>query len=218
MNLPHYFKKDFLTQIIHLRKRYREILLGVRLRSVCERCFISQVPFTSVDMDQVSVSSSLKFGRDRTNYRATVAHPFNYTLKQLEVHSLSERRGRKYNQQVRSWERAAKYKAVILYLLLVYLSSQRIAEPDIILKNVKSTKCYYLLVSKPPALFPFLSITVAYWQYLSYSFSIDPFWMVRSKKCTGASLAMKMRQILSTSDEQTPIPYTKKARNPLIRT
>ncbi|XP_054068030.1 uncharacterized protein LOC128913816 isoform X3 [Rissa tridactyla] len=52
------------------------------------------------EKDQVSVSSSLKFGRDRTNYRATIAHPFNYTLKQLEVHSLSERRGRKYNQQL----------------------------------------------------------------------------------------------------------------------
>uniref|UniRef100_A0A8B9NB14 Vitellinogen open beta-sheet domain-containing protein n=1 Tax=Accipiter nisus TaxID=211598 RepID=A0A8B9NB14_9AVES len=50
--------------------------------------------------DQISVSSSLKFGKDRMNYRATVAHPFNYTLKQLEVHSLSERRGRKYNQQL----------------------------------------------------------------------------------------------------------------------
>ncbi|XP_027741644.1 uncharacterized protein LOC114058465 [Empidonax traillii] len=52
------------------------------------------------EKDQISVSSSLKFGRHRTNYRATVAHPFNYTLKQLEIHSLSERRGRKYNQQL----------------------------------------------------------------------------------------------------------------------
>ncbi|XP_055661896.1 uncharacterized protein LOC106112882 isoform X1 [Falco peregrinus] len=52
------------------------------------------------EKDQISVSSSLKFGRNRTNYRASVAHPFNYTLKQLEVHSLSERRGRKYNQQL----------------------------------------------------------------------------------------------------------------------
>ncbi|XP_064008707.1 uncharacterized protein LOC135180262 [Pogoniulus pusillus] len=52
------------------------------------------------EKDQISVSSSLKLGRDRVNYRATVAHPFNYTLKQLEVHSLSERRGRKYNQQL----------------------------------------------------------------------------------------------------------------------
>ncbi|XP_054017227.1 uncharacterized protein LOC128897188 [Dryobates pubescens] len=51
------------------------------------------------EKDQISVSSSLKFGRDRMNYRATVAHPFNYTLKQLEFHSLSERRGKKYNQQ-----------------------------------------------------------------------------------------------------------------------
>nr|XP_021393671.2 uncharacterized protein LOC110474526 [Lonchura striata domestica] len=52
------------------------------------------------EKDKISVSSSLKIGRHRTSYRATVAHPFNYTLKQLEVHSLSERRGRKYNQQL----------------------------------------------------------------------------------------------------------------------
>ncbi|XP_071300797.1 uncharacterized protein [Agelaius tricolor] len=51
------------------------------------------------EKDKISVSSSLKIGRHRTSYRATVAHPFNYTLKELEVHSLSERRGRKYNQQ-----------------------------------------------------------------------------------------------------------------------
>ncbi|XP_066186507.1 uncharacterized protein [Sylvia atricapilla] len=50
--------------------------------------------------DKISVSSSLKFGRHRTSYRVSVAHPFNYTLKQLELHSLSERRGRKYNQQL----------------------------------------------------------------------------------------------------------------------
>ncbi|XP_077043164.1 uncharacterized protein LOC143695376 [Agelaius phoeniceus] len=52
------------------------------------------------EKDKISVSSSLKIGRHRTSYRATVAHPFNYTLKELEVHSLSERRGRKYNQQL----------------------------------------------------------------------------------------------------------------------
>ncbi|XP_061847955.1 uncharacterized protein LOC133625092 [Colius striatus] len=52
------------------------------------------------EKDQISVSSALKFGRDRTNYRATVAHSFNYTLKQLELRSISERRGRKYNQQL----------------------------------------------------------------------------------------------------------------------
>ncbi|KAM9555572.1 uncharacterized protein ACIB01_007669 [Guaruba guarouba] len=52
------------------------------------------------EKDQISVSSSLKFGRNRMNYRASIAHPFNYTLKQLEVHSLSDRRGRKYSQQL----------------------------------------------------------------------------------------------------------------------
>ncbi|KAF4791976.1 hypothetical protein TURU_125831 [Turdus rufiventris] len=52
------------------------------------------------EKDKISVSSSLKFGRHRTSYTATVSHPFNYTLKQLEVHSLSETRGRKYNQQL----------------------------------------------------------------------------------------------------------------------
>lgn len=150
--------------IIHLRTRYREILLGACLKSVCERSFISQVPFPSVDMDQISVSSSLKFGRHRTSYRATVAHPFNYTLKQLEVHSLSERRGRKYNQQVR-W--AAKYTALMLHLVWVCLSSLRTAEPDI-LKNVKSTECCYHHVSKPPALFLFLSITVPSQQALHF--------------------------------------------------
>ncbi|XP_014750232.1 PREDICTED: uncharacterized protein LOC106864956 [Sturnus vulgaris] len=50
--------------------------------------------------DKISVASSLKFGRHRASYRATLAHPFNYTLRQLEVHFLSERRGRKYNQQL----------------------------------------------------------------------------------------------------------------------
>ncbi|XP_059718042.1 uncharacterized protein LOC132335482 [Haemorhous mexicanus] len=52
------------------------------------------------EKDKILVSSSLKIGRHQTSYRATVAHPFNYTLKELEVHSLSERRGRKYNQQL----------------------------------------------------------------------------------------------------------------------
>lgn len=146
-------------------------------------------------MDQISVSSSLKFGRHWTSYRATAVHPFNYTLKQLEVHSLSERRGRKYNQQVRSWDWAAKYTAVMLHLLWVCLSPLRIAEPGMILKNVKSTECCYRLVSKPPAPFPFLSITVPSWQ--SCTFSTDPFWMGGTQKCTGTSQAMKMRQIWS---------------------
>ncbi|KAM7152521.1 uncharacterized protein RBU57_012670 [Macrochelys suwanniensis] len=50
--------------------------------------------------DQVLVSSSLKFGKEHVKYRATVAHPFNFTLRQLEVSSLSERKGGKYNQQI----------------------------------------------------------------------------------------------------------------------
>ncbi|XP_038275879.1 uncharacterized protein LOC119862732 isoform X4 [Dermochelys coriacea] len=50
--------------------------------------------------DQVLVSSSLKFGKEHVKYRATVAHPFNFTLRQLEVSSLSERKGGKYNQQM----------------------------------------------------------------------------------------------------------------------
>ncbi|XP_053899120.1 uncharacterized protein LOC128844959 [Malaclemys terrapin pileata] len=50
--------------------------------------------------DQVLVSSSLKFGKEHVKYRATVVHPFNFTLRQLEVSSLSERKGGKYNQQI----------------------------------------------------------------------------------------------------------------------
>nr|XP_013795696.1 PREDICTED: uncharacterized protein LOC106482633 [Apteryx mantelli mantelli] len=52
------------------------------------------------DKDQVSAAASLKFGREHMSCRAAVAHPFNFTLRQLEVNSLSERRGRKYNQQM----------------------------------------------------------------------------------------------------------------------
>ncbi|CAM2099649.1 unnamed protein product [Caretta caretta] len=50
--------------------------------------------------DQVFVSSSLKFGKEHVKYRATVAHPFNFSLRQLEVSSLSERKGGQYNQQI----------------------------------------------------------------------------------------------------------------------
>ncbi|XP_019350266.2 uncharacterized protein LOC102557779 isoform X1 [Alligator mississippiensis] len=52
------------------------------------------------DKDQVLISSSLKYGREHIKYRATVTHPFNFTLKQLEVSSLGERRDGKYNQQM----------------------------------------------------------------------------------------------------------------------
>ncbi|XP_067407568.1 uncharacterized protein [Emydura macquarii macquarii] len=50
--------------------------------------------------DQVLVSSSLKFGKEHVNYRVAVMHPFNFTLRQLEVNSLSERKDGKYNQQL----------------------------------------------------------------------------------------------------------------------
>ncbi|XP_075755429.1 uncharacterized protein LOC102446612 isoform X2 [Pelodiscus sinensis] len=50
--------------------------------------------------DQVLVSSSLKFGKEHVNYQVTIVHPFNFTLRQLEVSSLSERIGGKYNQQM----------------------------------------------------------------------------------------------------------------------
>ncbi|XP_062444584.1 uncharacterized protein LOC134147453 [Rhea pennata] len=52
------------------------------------------------DKDQVSASSSLRFGREHISCRAAVAHPFNFSLRQLEVNSLLRRRGRKYDQQV----------------------------------------------------------------------------------------------------------------------
>lgn len=75
-------------------------------------------------------------------------------------------------------------------------------------------------MSKLPALFPVQSITVASWQYLSCNFSIDPFWMARNQKCTGASLAMKVRQILSrkswTNSYSTKKTPTKPNRNPSI--
>lgn len=175
-------------QVIHLKIRCREILLGTCLRSLYERYFTSQVHFLSVDMLQISVSSSLKFGRHRTSYTATVAHPFNYTLKQLEVHSLSETRGRKYNQQVRSCDWAAKHTALMLHWLWVCLSSLRIAEPEIILESVKSTKCCYCPVSKPPALFP---------SQQPCTFSIHSFWMGETQKWPGTSQAMNMRHFLS---------------------
>lgn len=132
-------------------------------------------------MYQISVSSSLKFGREVTRFRATVAHPFNYTLKQLEVRALSEQRGRKYNQQVRSWRGCRIQSCSTVFAVSVPFIS----------KDCRTRYCpeehkehQGLLVSKPPVLFPFLSITVAGWQYLSAHFSTDLFWVVRSRKCT----------------------------------
>ncbi|XP_074867207.1 uncharacterized protein LOC142021855 [Carettochelys insculpta] len=54
--------------------------------------------------DQVLISSSLKSGKEHVNYQASIAHPFNLTLRQLEVSSLSERNSGKYNHQMQfSW-------------------------------------------------------------------------------------------------------------------
>ncbi|XP_053220423.1 uncharacterized protein LOC128401423 isoform X1 [Podarcis raffonei] len=50
--------------------------------------------------EQVSVSSSLKFGKESVYYYAAVAHPFNFTINHMEVRSLTESRRGAYNQQV----------------------------------------------------------------------------------------------------------------------
>ncbi|XP_061456403.1 uncharacterized protein LOC133372116 [Rhineura floridana] len=50
--------------------------------------------------EQVSVSSSLKLGKERVHYCIAVAHPFNFTMKHMEVRSLTESRRGTYNQQV----------------------------------------------------------------------------------------------------------------------
>ncbi|XP_033023614.1 uncharacterized protein LOC117057008 [Lacerta agilis] len=50
--------------------------------------------------EQVAVSSSLKFGKERVYYNAAVAHPFNFTMNHVEVRSLTESRRGTYNQQV----------------------------------------------------------------------------------------------------------------------
>ncbi|XP_078518884.1 uncharacterized protein LOC144784068 [Lissotriton helveticus] len=55
--------------------------------------------------NQVGISSSLKIGKERLDCRASLTHPFNIGLKQLEVSSLSEKRGNKYSQQTQvAWD------------------------------------------------------------------------------------------------------------------
>ncbi|XP_069066261.1 uncharacterized protein [Pleurodeles waltl] len=55
--------------------------------------------------NQVGISSSLKIGKERLECRASLTHPFNIALKQLEVTSLSEKRGNKYSQQAQlAWD------------------------------------------------------------------------------------------------------------------
>ncbi|MEE6498373.1 hypothetical protein FKM82_003056, partial [Ascaphus truei] len=56
--------------------------------------------------DQVRISSALKIGKERLDCRAGFTHPFNFALRQLELSSLSERRGRKYSQQAQvAWNK-----------------------------------------------------------------------------------------------------------------
>ncbi|CAI5792171.1 Hypothetical predicted protein [Podarcis lilfordi] len=54
------------------------------------------------EKQQVSVSSSLKFGKERVYYYAAVAHPFNFTINHMEVRSLTKSRRGAYNQQLQN--------------------------------------------------------------------------------------------------------------------
>ncbi|XP_063171149.1 uncharacterized protein LOC134505396 [Candoia aspera] len=54
------------------------------------------------EKEQVLVSSSLKLGRARVAYSATAAHPFNFTMKHIEVSSLTEGRQGAYTQQLKN--------------------------------------------------------------------------------------------------------------------
>ncbi|XP_062999023.1 uncharacterized protein LOC134409950 isoform X2 [Elgaria multicarinata webbii] len=51
-------------------------------------------------MEQVSVSSSLKLGKERASYSAALVHPFNFTVKHVEVSSLAESRRGAYSRQM----------------------------------------------------------------------------------------------------------------------
>ncbi|XP_053132427.1 uncharacterized protein LOC128336575 [Hemicordylus capensis] len=52
--------------------------------------------------EQIIVSSSLKIGKEHANYHAALSQPFNFTVKQIEVSSLTESRRGLYNQQLQS--------------------------------------------------------------------------------------------------------------------
>ncbi|XP_069503899.1 uncharacterized protein [Ambystoma mexicanum] len=55
--------------------------------------------------NQVFISSTLKIGKERLDCRASLTHPFNIAVNQLEVSSLSEQRGSKYSQQTQvAWD------------------------------------------------------------------------------------------------------------------
>ncbi|OCT64040.1 hypothetical protein XELAEV_18045141mg [Xenopus laevis] len=56
--------------------------------------------------DQAGISSSLKIGKERLDCRLGISHPFNFTVRHLEVSSLSENRGSKYNHQTQiAWNK-----------------------------------------------------------------------------------------------------------------
>ncbi|XP_078237367.1 uncharacterized protein LOC110090494 isoform X3 [Pogona vitticeps] len=50
--------------------------------------------------EQVLISSSLKRGKEHTHFYAVLAHPFNFTVNRIEVHSLTESQRGSYNQQM----------------------------------------------------------------------------------------------------------------------
>ncbi|XP_060549044.1 uncharacterized protein LOC117673079 [Pantherophis guttatus] len=70
-------------------------LISGKSRTFCERLLQFKV-----DGQQVLVSSSLKRGRARVAYSATVAHPFNFAMKHMEVSSLTQSRKGTYAQQM----------------------------------------------------------------------------------------------------------------------
>ncbi|KAG8432922.1 hypothetical protein GDO86_017258 [Hymenochirus boettgeri] len=49
--------------------------------------------------EQAAIISSLKVGKEHLDGRIGVTHPFSFAIRQLEISSLSERRGSKYNHQ-----------------------------------------------------------------------------------------------------------------------
>ncbi|XP_070811438.1 apolipophorins [Pituophis catenifer annectens] len=72
-------------------------LISEKSRIFCERLLQFKV-----DGQQVLVSSSLKRGRARIAYSATVAHPFNFAMKHMEVSSLTQSRKGTYAQQLKN--------------------------------------------------------------------------------------------------------------------
>ncbi|KAM4632572.1 uncharacterized protein O3C94_019109 [Discoglossus pictus] len=56
--------------------------------------------------DQVAISSSLRIRKERLDCRASLSHPFNFALRQLEVSSLSDKKESRYSQQTQiAWNK-----------------------------------------------------------------------------------------------------------------